>query len=492
MRGIGAWGFSVWGLVAISVGLTLIGYCQRHVVFRWRRAREGWRMSYNLLDERWIPVLYADGRWERVGIRKALEDAGMIREIAASNPMDRVAVLRFLIALVHWLDGASSGEWVDRIKNRERNFRLLGDGPRFYQSQSAKRGRAITDLLQEIPTGNNFWHFRHVTDGQEGMCARCCALGLLRLPLFCVSGLPDLKAGINGAPPIYAIALGRTLLQTLAANRMNRPLGTPAWEQPQNVPSDGNEVPLLNGLTLLARRVWLHEPTEPGGTCVACGGIEQRLIRTCEYDSAGPLQNSQWRDPHVIYQIAKDNRPLRAADLTSRFFKMDRPWTALMAGISQADNPAASCADRMFVVGFATDNAKNIDVWERTWPWNGSAAHDVAANLDAWETAGNKLGWRMRTRERFAECTVAVTGVRPQVECAVSADIRNVAQAPEQALQAATQAYGPMMAAVARSLSPGCTTRAVRRRREIAAVRPDMRAPASKAKRGKASKGASK
>jgi hypothetical protein len=50
-------------------------------------------MNYNLLDEKWIPVLYRDGRWDRVGIRKALEDAGKIRQVAASNPMDSVALL---------------------------------------------------------------------------------------------------------------------------------------------------------------------------------------------------------------------------------------------------------------------------------------------------------------------------------------------------------------------------------------------------------------
>ena len=45
--------------------------------------------SYNLLHQPWIPVLYRDGTWDRVGIRKALEDAGQIRQIAATNPMDR-------------------------------------------------------------------------------------------------------------------------------------------------------------------------------------------------------------------------------------------------------------------------------------------------------------------------------------------------------------------------------------------------------------------
>ena len=33
-------------------------------------------MNYNLLDEEWIPVLYHDGQWKRLGIRKVLEDAG--------------------------------------------------------------------------------------------------------------------------------------------------------------------------------------------------------------------------------------------------------------------------------------------------------------------------------------------------------------------------------------------------------------------------------
>ena len=53
--------------------------------------RGNWAMNYNLLDEDWIPVLYHDGRWERVGIRKALEDAGQIREVTASNPMEVIA-----------------------------------------------------------------------------------------------------------------------------------------------------------------------------------------------------------------------------------------------------------------------------------------------------------------------------------------------------------------------------------------------------------------
>lgn len=44
-------------------------------------------MEFNLLTERWIPVLRTNGRAERVGIRTALTEAGSIRQFAASNPM---------------------------------------------------------------------------------------------------------------------------------------------------------------------------------------------------------------------------------------------------------------------------------------------------------------------------------------------------------------------------------------------------------------------
>jgi len=52
-------------------------------------------MNFNLLTENWIPVLRVDGRTDRVGIKSALAEAGRIRQIAASNPMDNVALLRF-------------------------------------------------------------------------------------------------------------------------------------------------------------------------------------------------------------------------------------------------------------------------------------------------------------------------------------------------------------------------------------------------------------
>jgi len=68
------------------------------------------RDNYNLLEEAWIPVLWADGKYSRVGIQEALAQAGRIRQVAASNPMDQVAILRFLLALVYWCKGSPPDE----------------------------------------------------------------------------------------------------------------------------------------------------------------------------------------------------------------------------------------------------------------------------------------------------------------------------------------------------------------------------------------------
>ena len=74
-------------------------------------------MNYNLLEEQWIPVLYRDGRYQRVGIRNALEDAGKIREIAASNPMDRVAILRLLLAVLQWCKPMATQRELEQLRS---------------------------------------------------------------------------------------------------------------------------------------------------------------------------------------------------------------------------------------------------------------------------------------------------------------------------------------------------------------------------------------
>lgn len=52
-------------------------------------------MNYDLLEEHWIPVLYNDGAFKRVGILDALTHASRIRQIALASPLDLFAVHGF-------------------------------------------------------------------------------------------------------------------------------------------------------------------------------------------------------------------------------------------------------------------------------------------------------------------------------------------------------------------------------------------------------------
>ncbi len=460
-------------------------------------------MNYNLLDEQWIPVLYRDGRYDRVGIRKALEDAGQIRQIAASNPMDRIAILRFLLALLYWCKGNPPDdvgtspnmpfppEWFEKLEASRERFNLLGDGRRFYQDRAAQRRRPTTDLIQEIPTGNNFWHFRHSTDELDGLCLACCAIGLLRLPLFSVSGLPDLKAGINGTPPVYVVPWGSSLLKTLVANWIpSIGIGEPVWVNPYGGPRPAESVSLLAGLTMLSRRVWLHDP-ESDGTCVACGLQKIAIIRTCEFQTAGRQENALWSDPHVVYLDKTPRKAMKARDQSAAGrFRMDRPWPDLLARLVETGRIGTEekrCS--LLIVGFATDQAKNIDVWERTvaMPLGSSIKEMAALLLRQWAKQGASMERRIGRSK--VEGSAIITAIRPHIEDIVSAQTPQLATGDDRAWQRAAEQYRPVMAVVAQSVSPGFTTAAVQRRRQVSNALPDMRVIPKKVEKPKRKKG---
>jgi CRISPR type I-E-associated protein CasA/Cse1 len=437
-------------------------------------------VNYNLLDEKWIPVLYSSGKFDHVGIKEALAQANKIRCIAASNPMDRVAIIRFLLAILYWCKGnppegnsmrpvdSLPADWFSKLEKNRNCFNLLGETARFYQDPNAKRSRTITDLLQEIPTGNNFWHFRHSTDEKDGLCLSCCVLGLLRLPLFSVSGLPDLKSGINGVPPIYVVPVGLTLTETLAANWIRvASVGVPSWTQPTLRPSEDSDVPLLTGLTVLSRRVWLHEIDGPIDTCIGCG-LKTQLVRTCEFQTAGRLENARWNDPHVLYFSTPTRKSYKAADLTEAGkFRMDRPWPDLLARIAKQNGKKIAS---FLIVGFATDNAKNVDVWERvvTMP----LGEDRTPFVEQWRKENKRLESRVSRSKSLS--TAMIVSVRPHVEYAVSTRAAELFTADDAAWQKVAKEYNPMMTVIAKSLSPGFMTDAVQRRRHIASLIPDM------------------
>jgi len=276
--------------------------------------------EFNLVVENWIPVLYADGNWCRVGIRKALEDAHLIRQIAASNPMDNIALLRFLLAILYWCRGNPPNnmpqgrfppEWFQILDDHKDCFNLLGEGKRFYQDKSLenKKVRPIADLLVEFPGADSVNHMRHVIhDGSYGLCPACCAMGILRLSVW-ASTNGSYPASVNPGSAAYAFVQVGNLFLTLKSYL------TEAGIESEDVPWLSDKEPkspcVIARLAWRPRSMWLNDPIEKS-LCAYCGC--KSVLITSLYNGGGwktskPEDSKKkfWNsDPHLL----KDEEPI--------------------------------------------------------------------------------------------------------------------------------------------------------------------------------------
>ena len=278
-------------------------------------------MSYNLLEEKWIPVLWKDGRSDRLGIIEVLEQASRIRQVAATNPMDRLAILRFLLGLLYWCkrdspenkDSPSTfpSDWFKKLQDNRDYFDLLREKKSFYQNDNAGGGEvAATSLLHDLPSGTNIAHFRHVRDFRDGLCPACCAMGLLRWANFASASKKgrdaQMTAGIHGNTPAYSLRVGATLLDTL---RLNLPPGRPVEGDAVRWEGTTEESPLgiLKGFTWQSRRVLLAPPKNcedrsfSVGNCCYCACHTHRLVMKIHFQPGWQRPKEPWDDPHLLW-----------------------------------------------------------------------------------------------------------------------------------------------------------------------------------------------
>jgi len=305
---------------------------------------------FNLLDKQWIPVLYHNGSCKRVGIRTALLEAGKIRQIAASNPMDRVALLRFLLAVLLWckpdlgdgdrarLNGAVGvpKEWLTEnlgtVDQPNKAFNLLGDGGRFMQAPASADGkRPVADLYHELPGDSNKAHLRHIQDYREGACPACIAIGLVRLPVAITGKGSGKRPGINGDPPMYFVPVGKTLLDTLLINvPEGRVQGDhPCWSTNQ-IPSQ-DRVGVMEGFTWTSRQFRISHHGAKRNTCIVCGTVTddifvelKELNKPNGREGLSRCDANRWRDPHISYN--EDNKPWQSEDAEKNLPETSGQW----------------------------------------------------------------------------------------------------------------------------------------------------------------------
>lgn len=323
-------------------------------------------MNYNLVTEPWIPVLFHNGVVKSLGIKETFLQAHGIRQIAATNPMDRLAVIRFVLAILYWCKGnpvdvvgGFPPDWFDKLDDNREMFELFGERRRFYQYRNNQEveKKSVNYLLHENPTGTNCWHFKHTLDGKCGLCAACCALGLVRMPVFTTSGGRGHSPGINAKPPVYGIPTGPSLFDTLRLLwKQVDATGIPMWESPgMQLPKT---VPILTGLTWFPKQIWLDHPSITGH-CVNCGELAP-LVISIVYEGIGSIKDNEtdWTDPHVIYTLdAKKKRiPLTMKGLLLESHDhIEKKWGE---AISMSSNP-------MWLVALSSKKTKCFDITER-------------------------------------------------------------------------------------------------------------------------------
>jgi hypothetical protein len=287
-------------------------------------------MNFNLVDESWIPVLRANGHFEKLGIRLALTEAGTIRQIAASNPMDHVALLRFLLAVLMWCKAEFSDDersmldkaigiqesWLTKLEEHRATFNLFDPQRPFMQDLAAKdeKKNAATELIHDLPSGSALTHFRHTRDDVNGLCPACCALGLVRWPCYATAGTKgagkSMTASPNGNTPTYAFPVCNTLLQCLAMSRTRLTTSqddTPIWISNDRPTTLGP----LSGLTWRSRSVLLDEPTESDNTpCSYCGSNDGGLVFRIRFQPGWQrLSSEPWDgDPHLVRVTRKKGK----------------------------------------------------------------------------------------------------------------------------------------------------------------------------------------
>ena len=451
--------------------------------------------SFNLLDEEWIPIVCNDGMYRHQGILSVFQNAHLIREIASSNPMDRIAVLRFLLAVLYWCKGnptvtdkqvnAFPDEWFTKLDDHRDCFNLLGEGKRFYQRRGTRRPRPTTDLIHELPTANNPWHFNHLTDGNDGLCVRCCALALLRLPLFTTLGGAGGKVtnylypGINGTPPIYKLLKGKTLYETLMENWLTTELetGLPIWDSDTDT-SIASSPSLLAGLTHLPRQIWLAGLEK--GICALCGTNEGR-IRFCNIESPGKNENENWIDPHALFRFDKDElKPTRSIDPTKSKFVMNTQWLSIYASLLTL-NPIPSNNVTYMLVAFTTDKADKIDITESILSTRiPSERLDSVQNILGTWRKSVRLPLRVETKERPVSSTF-----RPHVEHLVSQHASILLQGDDDGWNKAVGKWEVPLKVMARSLAPDYSAVNLLRRQQIERAIPEWKEPAPEGEKPK-------
>jgi CRISPR system Cascade subunit CasA len=354
-------------------------------------------VSFNLVDEKWLPCIRADGTPVELGLRDTLIQAHTLRELYGETPLVTAALHRLLLAVLHRVFGPESrrawqqlwqaGHWdeaaLDAYFGRWRHrFDLFDPQRPFYQTPTPPgKPRPANALASEWASGNNATLFDHTLDSlppalTASHAARLAAtLQTFHLAGLAGPGLPNFSDAPWARGAIFLVQ-GDTLFETLAFNLVRsttetpipgQPDDRPAWEQ-DNPLSPGHRVPLgyLDYLTWQSRQLKLAAEVMDGQIVVRSAWVAQGLGLEPEVIDSDPMkvyrarpkgwlplrfteERALWRDSDALFRLHDD--PTKGTIRPPRSFL----WLADLLDGGLLD---PSSIYRYMVFGMANEQAK--------------------------------------------------------------------------------------------------------------------------------------
>lgn len=301
-------------------------------------------ISFNLINEPWIPCHMVTGERQTLGLREVLYRSHDIEGLDLQNPLEEAALYRLLLALVHRIvDGPkNAGEWkalytaealdwakvTTYLEKWQHRFDLFSTAAPFFQTaglqvqdkEKQPRPLLITELQPAKANGNNKTLFDHSRDNQVmPLSAADTAITLLVAQGYLFGGTNKKTTnhfGYQGnfthgsmVTGLFCLLQGDNLYKTLMLNLLviteSEPLpatvqDAPVWERDERE-STGARVPrgYLDYLTCKSRHILLIPEVD-----------SEEEIKVSKIHMAQGESFQIARNPFGIYKKNKKDEPI--------------------------------------------------------------------------------------------------------------------------------------------------------------------------------------
>ena len=286
------------------------------------------KVSFNVLNDAWIPVIGPGEKREMLGIRDLLRRAPELQEISSASPLEEYSLYRFLsVFLMDALrpetvfdlkkllsdgvfDMSKIEQYIALCESEGVTFDLFDRFRPFMQSaydeKWDKEEKPVGYIDCFLPSGNNHMHFEHTKPALQSVTADKAARLLLVVQMFCTAMGGGYPSGVNASPPYFGVIKEKSLFETLVYTLLPIediliPFDTPPviWRSSEPVipRNEIEQTSWLRGMLFPARRVSLIRPQS--GTDV-----------TKVYLSQGEnfYNKTSWIDPFVSYRTLETGR----------------------------------------------------------------------------------------------------------------------------------------------------------------------------------------